>query len=286
VDPELHILFASDSWQICNYRCHCFSCERSKTEYNSRFSVSFINKGNFYYHTFREQLDSYTGSVLISKPDYEYHVTHPGGSPDECTLLLFSDQFFANLVQQYGKEIPFFSRRDSQSILLSIGPETEFTLDLLKQAVKKRAPSQLEADSLVMEILQQVLTRMRSPLPRQALPERLKRNHLQSMEKAKWFMRENYTRNISLEELASACHISVFHFSRIFRQFTGYSPYHYLQLIRLQQAAYLLKANIPIADVAFSSGFNSIDYFSAAFKKQFRLSPTAYRSRLQTQQDF
>jgi AraC-like DNA-binding protein len=92
-------------------------------------------------------------------------------------------------------------------------------------------------------------------------------------------MREHFTRDISLEELASVCHISVFHFSRIFRQFTGYSPYHYLQLVRLRQAAYLLQTNLPVADVAFSSGFNSVDYFSAAFKKKFRLSPTAYRSR-------
>jgi AraC family transcriptional regulator len=57
-------------------------------------------------------------------------------------------------------------------------------------------------------------------------------------------------------------------------------------LVRLKQAELLLKTPLPVADIAFSSGFNNIDYFSAAFKKTYRLSPTAYRSGFAIKQDF
>jgi transcriptional regulator GlxA family with amidase domain len=33
----------------------------------------------------------------------------------------------------------------------------------------------------------------------------------------------------------------------------------------------------PVADIAFSSGFNSIEHFSAAFKQKYKNAPAAYR---------
>nr|MBU9936678.1 AraC family transcriptional regulator [Ferruginibacter sp.] len=99
-----------------------------------------------------------------------------------------------------------------------------------------------------------------------------------TIDKAKQYLSETLTKNTSLEELASHCHISPFHFSRIYKAFTGYPVHQYLQLMRLKHAGMLLATALPVADIAFQSGFNSIDYFSAAFKKQYRLSPSAFRA--------
>ena len=133
-------------------------------------------------------------------------------------------------------------------------------------------------DSMVMEILEEVLSRFTNYEKPQALPVRLKKHHLVNIENAKKYLNENLTKNISLEELAKHCCISPFHFSRIYKIFTGYSVYQYLQLMRLKHAEMLLSTALPVADIAFQSGFNSIDYFSAAFKKQYNSSPSSFRA--------
>ncbi len=287
MDAVVHILFSSDYYDVCNFKCQCNECTKSKREYNEHFSICFIRTGNFYYHTYQDALDTFTGSVLISKPDYEYNVTHQSNMPDECTVLTFKKTFYEQLLDLLPQHATWFFRNgDMQSLLLKVNAETEYLHELCFQAISNGACSKLEADGLVMELLQQVLMCFGDNESKQKISERFKKNHLSTIESAKQYIRENFIKDISLMDLAKHCNVSPFHFSRIFKSFTRYSPYLYLQSVRLKQAELLLKTNLPVADVAFSSGFNSIDYFSSAFKKKYRLSPTAYRNGLKTKQDF
>jgi AraC-like DNA-binding protein len=287
MQPEVHILFSSDFYKICNYKCQCQECSKSKKEFNENFSLCFIRTGNFYYHTFRGLLDSYTGSVLISKPGYEYNVTHPGSTPDECTIIVFTKAFYKALQEQFPPDSSwFFKNKDIQSLLLKIGPEIEYLHDVCLQIINGQSCSKLEVDTMVIQLLQQAMAGIGNYEAGKKIPERIKKNHLATIEMAKLYMRENFIRDISLMELAKHCHVSSFHFSRIFKSFTRYSPYQYLQLVRLKQAEILLRTNLPVADIAFSSGFNSVDYFSSAFKKKYKMSPSVFRTSQKIQQDF
>lgn len=279
MEAEVHILFSSDYYEICDFKCLCNECTRSKREYNEHLSLCITRSGNFYYNAFRASLDTYTGSVLISKPGYDYTVTHPGEAPDHCTIIIFKKAFYEDIEEQLQlKAHWFFSNKDIQSLLLKTSPQLEQLHHSLLQAARNGSPDKLEMDSIVMEMLEEVLSRFTYYKMPQALPARLKKHHLVTIEKAKQYLNENLSKNISLEDLAGHCHISPFHFSRIYKTFTGYSVYQYLQGMRLKQAEMLLATSLPVADIAFQSGFNSIDYFSAAFKKQYKLSPSAYRT--------
>jgi len=279
MEAEVHILFSSDYYEICDFKCLCNECTKSKTEYNEHLSLCITRLGNFYYNAFRGSLDTYTGSVLISKPGYDYTVTHPGEIPDECTIIIFKKIFYEDIAGQLQLNAHwFFSNKDIQSLLLKTSPQLEQLHYSLLQAARHRSPGKLEMDSIVMEILEDVLSRFTNYEMPEALPARLKKHHLVTIEKAKQYLSEKLSKNISLEELAKHCCISPFHFSRIYKTFTGYSVYQYLQLMRLKHAEMLLGTALPVADIAFQSGFNSIDYFSAAFKKQYKLSPSAFRA--------
>ncbi len=284
--PEIHTIFSSDFYKLCDFRCQCDECGKSKREFNENFSICFIRTGNFYYHTYKQQLDAFTGSVLVSKPGYEYNVSHPTNMPDECSIFIFTTAFYEELKDQLKTASWFFKNKDAQSLLLKISPEIEHLHNLCLEMITNKNCSKLEVDSLVMEWLQQVLASFSAYEAEKKIPDKFKKNYLPIIEKAKQYIREHFTKDISLIELASYCHTSPFHFSRIFKSFTRYSPYQYLQLTRLKQAELLLKTKLPVADVAFSSGFNSIDYFSAAFKKKYKMSPSAYRNQLKIQQDF
>ncbi|MFX6023624.1 helix-turn-helix domain-containing protein, partial [Acinetobacter baumannii] len=44
-------------------------------------------------------------------------------------------------------------------------------------------------------------------------------------------------------------------------------------------ASLLLKSNKTIAEAAFASGFNRLDYFSAAFKQKYKVSPSSFSKK-------
>jgi AraC-like DNA-binding protein len=97
------------------------------------------------------------------------------------------------------------------------------------------------------------------------------------IEDAKSFMHAHYQKPLRIEDIASIACLSIYHFSRQFRHITGYSPYGYLMLLRVEKAKKLLCEGCPVEETAFSTGFNSLENFSYAFKKITSHAPSAYK---------
>lgn len=94
-----------------------------------------------------------------------------------------------------------------------------------------------------------------------------------------YFINNNFKSKLSLEDIANSVSISPFHFSRIFKKETGYSPYEYMIIVRLNHAKYLLHtSNMLIKEIAFECGFNSESNFIITFKKHTNMSPREFRN--------
>jgi len=181
------------------------------------------------------------------------------------------------LLAHYGG-VPFFSDNDWHSTLIKTGPETEFLHFQIIQLVLTRAGSKLHIDNMVVEIIEKVLGNITDYKPDNRINARLKQNHLITIERAKEYITQHFIDDISLMQIADHCYVSPFHFSRLFKTFTTVSPHQYLLTTRLKNAELLLRNTAqPVADIAFSSGFNSIEHFTAAFKQKYKCPPAAYR---------
>ena len=91
------------------------------------------------------------------------------------------------------------------------------------------------------------------------------------------YIRENYGRTITLEELSIKFGISKEHLSRQFKSILGIGFNDYVTYIRIQNAEKLLKENkISMVDIASQCGFNSYSYFAAVFKKIKGITPYKY----------
>ncbi len=87
--------------------------------------------------------------------------------------------------------------------------------------------------------------------------------------------------DLSLERLAEVANFSKYHFHRQFSGYTGIGVCKYVQLLRLQRAAYQLALvkHYRIIDIALEAGFETPEAFSRAFKKRFGQTPSRFRKQ-------
>ncbi|WP_221409143.1 helix-turn-helix domain-containing protein [Reichenbachiella versicolor] len=94
----------------------------------------------------------------------------------------------------------------------------------------------------------------------------------------KSIIQHNLYANLSLEELATLCHLSLSSFKRKFNEVFGESPKKYVAKKKVEKAASLLKAGDQrISDIAYQVGFDSLATFNRNFSSIYGKSPSEYR---------
>jgi Transcriptional regulator containing an amidase domain and an AraC-type DNA-binding HTH domain len=276
----VHTLHQSDFYQIRDFRCACMECSVSRQEQCEHFSICFVRSGYYEQHVFRHEQQMHIGRLLVSKPEIEYFIKHINNQPDLCTSFNFTNHFYELVKDQYAKESQwFFKNPDIQSLLLTSHAEIEFLHQRILTKVKQHAS--LELDELVIRLVEKVMHTMGNAPATAPLSETLKKHHLVTVQKARAYLFENFEKNISLQELADHCCVSLFHFSRIFKAILNASPHQYLTELRLNHAQLLLiNTELPVTQIAFQSGFNSLEHFISAYRQRFQISPSLQRKKV------
>lgn len=99
--------------------------------------------------------------------------------------------------------------------------------------------------------------------------------------KAKTFIEENYSKDISLDDVSRIVDISPYYFSKLFKEETGENFIECLTNIRIEKAKQLLQnKEVSIKNICVETGYSDPNYFSRIFKKQVGITPTEYRDRV------
>jgi len=99
--------------------------------------------------------------------------------------------------------------------------------------------------------------------------------------RAKQFINEHQTEELSLGQVAKAVNMSTFYFCKMFKKITGINFTDYLSRVRIEKAKnLLLNPNLRISEIAYEVGFQSLTHFNRVFKKITGQSPTEYRGQL------
>jgi transcriptional regulator GlxA family with amidase domain len=102
--------------------------------------------------------------------------------------------------------------------------------------------------------------------------------HQTALRKAERFIWENYTRKVSLQEIADAAELSAPYFSMIFKNEMGENLSHHLNRLRVEKAKILLKdSELSLSDISKLCGFKDQSWFSKIFKAFAGTSPGEYR---------
>lgn len=144
--------------------------------------------------------------------------------------------------------------------------------EIMDMMRRERRVNEAQASSILYDILMQLL---------QASGASGEGNIGNTMvDRAITYIQEHLGEKLTVEAIAANSGYSPSYFSHVFTQETGMSPYQFVVKTRVEFAQQLLRTTkLPIQDVAFQAGFNSVANFCYGFRKEVGVSPHEYRNQ-------
>lgn len=158
-------------------------------------------------------------------------------------------------------------------ITYAAAPELHAPFHALAAAIGREAP--LMAEGAMAELISAVFAsrnycgRRATPLTGGLAPYTLRL--------VREFIEANLDRPLRLRDLGGLVQLSEFHFQRAFRASCGVSPHVWITHRRIARAKALIRAGVPLAQVAAACGFNSQSHLTRTFKTTTGQTPTAFR---------
>ena len=142
---------------------------------------------------------------------------------------------------------------------------------ILALTMKKDLHSDIIVSNLITNLLTQLLiTNSSEQLGLGFMPDFIKQT-LKTVE-------NEFTRPLTIDELAGKSGVSKFHFSREFKKYVGTTLHDYLITARINHAKEMLKyTNKSVEQIAYESGFNQASHFIQMFKSREKSTPLQYR---------
>jgi AraC-like DNA-binding protein/ligand-binding sensor protein len=102
-----------------------------------------------------------------------------------------------------------------------------------------------------------------------------------AISRARAYITEKHSDDLSLDEVAKAVNMSAFYFCKMFKKATGMTFTDYLARVRVEKVRnLLLNPHKRISEAAFEAGFQSLSQFNRVFRKIAGEAPTVYRTKI------
>lgn len=106
-----------------------------------------------------------------------------------------------------------------------------------------------------------------------------------AVQRARDYLTDNYTKNVSLDDLANVTQLSGFHLNRVFRREVGMPPHAFQIQVRVLRAKALLQQGASISGCAIEAGFADQSHLNRHFKRLAVVTPGQYQQQSKNVQD-
>ncbi|TPI14148.1 AraC family transcriptional regulator [Mesorhizobium sp. B4-1-3] len=190
-------------------------------------------------------------------------------SPDRPLLAVYVEfdmRLAADIAARLETRSIVGSDRPRSLVSSKIGPDIEDVLLRLLKALRDPVETAILGSSLLRELHYRVLIGPQGGAMTAAL---LQRGRSGRIVRSLAWLRENYSSEISVADLAGEAGMSVPSYHVHFKEMTGSSPMQYVKAMRLHEARLMMARKGTIAQAAASVGYQSAAQFSRDFKRHF-----------------
>lgn len=207
-----------------------------------------------------------TGDLFVCPP----HIVHSYGADDKKPWTKYWIHFRGKNANAYMNMLGF----TLDSPILSIGENVKI-LSWIQDIFSNLRTGYTQSNLLCAT---SYLSNILSYINNLSLNKGLNKADDINVEKVITYMLGNINSNLCLEQMASFAVLSKYHFVRLFKEKTGYTPVDYYIRLKIQKACELLETSTAkINSISSTLGFNNPYYFSITFKRIIGQSPQHYR---------
>lgn len=247
------------------------------------FEMVYIKNGLAVFEINGEPVHVGPNDIIIIKPG-QYH-KFIVRSESGCEFIVLNFRFESRNKDDFSEVslhdfLNFVSNRETGAyISLKVSQKNEI-ITLLNRILRERDNSEIESEFmshlLVLELFVLLSRALKTEWENSISDKSPKLRQL--IQISIGFIKNNYERDISLEDIARYVFLSPGYFIRAFKEETGTSPINYLLKIRIERAMELLSdTGDRIIDIALAVGFSSQQRFNEIFRKYTGMTPTHYR---------
>lgn len=271
------VLARGPGWRVADMMCTSGPQDRRFEEQHSDVSIAVVLAGSFQYRASangsraRNELMT-PGSLLLGAAGQCFECGHEHGAGDRCVSFWYAPEYFEEIAADSGGRLATGTFPVTRIPPLSgLSPIVARVDAGLTNNISKLAWEELSlklAES-TLELVHGLRAEREPSASDQARVTAVIRAIEQSLE-ADW----------SVGKMAAEAGLSAHHFLRTFEAVAGVTPHQFLVRTRLREAAIRLKfGKQKVLDVAFDCGFGDVSNFNRAFRREFGVSPKAYRTK-------
>ncbi len=269
--PEFKVysLLRSPTVTIRDTKCQGSCRSMSPEECTTTTQIIFPYRGVYVHYVGHDQTVAEANQVIFFNAHEGYRISHPVAGGDGSLTLVVEESELHELVPldilHRSSGIAFRRRR------LRIDAHAQALVAILRHSLQQNIAEPLEAEVLALTLVRRTLGPRSSHAPGATVGRQ------KLVDRAKLVLSSDLMRRWTLAEIASELRVSPVYLTQVFQQVEGLPLYHYQLQLRLTRALDLLASYDDLTTLALDLGFSSHSHFSAAFRRVYRCSPSAFK---------
>ena len=274
-------LYRGPSLAVLDIACRAHHHPLGREEASDTHTVVFVRTGAFVRDVEGQSLCADPTRIVFFTRGQPYRVAHPFEGGDRCTVLEAPTE---TLIEIGGRHLPAVADRPDTPFPRLHAASTPRSMLLhyaLIVGLRRGALDAIAIQELGLELLDEALGAAQPRTPRaRPCSTTESRAHRDLVEAAKAILLARYQSPPSLDELARRLGCSPFHLSRTFSRTVGVPLRRHLDRLRLRLALEpLARGAADLTGLALDLGYADHSHFTNAFRREFGLSPSAFRRR-------
>ena len=188
----------------------------------------------------------------------------------------------------FGSEHPFWKFPETRELrglwddarrgIHVTGPAAPVIGELIRSALSGGGMERLASLMRIMEVLSKTAPANRRTISSTTFAPPARLSTYRSLQKAINLVFTAFQESLSFNDVLRETHMSKATFERHFLKHTGKTFTQFVTEVRLNYACrQLIETDLPVSEIAFSSGYNNLSHFNHQFKDLYRLTPRAFR---------
>lgn len=253
------------------YRVHTTPViETPHPEGRNDYQLLYIaaGKGEFYFKGSKEPTIVTKGNMILFRPGEPQVYYYYAIDKTEVYWVHFTGWKVEEYLERY--ELP----HDENVFYTGVSPDYPWIYNQMIRELQLQRVNHEDMISLYMHHIFITINRY--------IKERreTKNDTINDIERAAHYFKDNYNKQISIEQYAEEHLMSVNWFIHSFKSVMKMSPMQYIISLRIAMAkGYLENSTKNIAEISLEVGYENALYFSRLFRKCTGMTPTEYRNR-------